>query len=71
MPSIDGRHAFWCCNQATMKSVISVRSRCISSGLVRIAIRNSVVPMRKLAILSGPRETANRIECPASSMAFW
>ncbi len=38
----------------------------ISSGLVRTAIRNSVVPIRKLAILSGPRETANRRECPAS-----
>ena len=43
------------------------RSLCALSGSVLRAIRNSVVPMRKVATFSGPRETENRIWWPRSS----
>ena len=42
-------------------------SLCALSGSVLSAIRNSVVPIRKVATFSGPRETENRILCPMSS----
>ena len=39
--------------------------RCMDSGSVLSAIRNSVVPIRKDAMFSGPRETEKRILWPS------
>ncbi len=63
-PSMVGKVARCSACQRFRKSVMMRSSRWTGSGSVFTATRNSVVPIRNVATLSGPRETENLISCP-------
>ena len=70
-PSMDGKHSFCQASQSQIKEVIFASNLWVPSGSIAIAIINSVVPIRKLAMLSGPLATANLIWCSAFIIASW